>query len=89
MNRSVHSSEALPKFTLPVGIKEESNLPVAVIVSDVASPKSTLPLTVKLPATSKSELKSTAPLIVVIPDIATLPLAKIVAPIPRVPPKFA
>ena len=51
MNRSVHSSEALPKFILPLGIKWESNLPVAVIVSEVALPRSTFPLNTELPPT--------------------------------------
>ena len=53
MNKSLNSNEDAPKSLAPSveGTKSLSNLPVAVIVSDVASPKSTLPLTVKLPVT--------------------------------------
>ena len=53
MNKSLNSNEDEPKSLAPSveGTKSLSNLPVAVIVSDVASPKSTLPLTVKLPVT--------------------------------------
>jgi len=69
------------------------------VTSSPAAPARTMPccvrsltcaeLATKPPVIFAPPFASIAPLIVVIPDMATLPLAKIVAPIPRVPPKFA
>ena len=77
MNRSVHSSELLPKFTLPLGIKWESNLPVAVIVSELALPRFTFPFALsvlarsRVPAISTSSFRLMWPL--PFPVISTLP----------------
>ena len=52
INKSCHSLSDDPKSLAPSvdGIKSLSNLPVAVIVSDVALPKSTLPLAFNNPS---------------------------------------
>ena len=58
-NRSLHSSEDAPKSLTPSveGSKWVSNLPVALIVSPVAPPRSTLVLTTtRLVAESRTRL---------------------------------
>ena len=65
-----------------LGTKSLSNLPVAVIVSEVALPKSTSPPNEVIPATAKLLPKSVAPLTVVIPATARLPFAHAVTPVP-------
>ena len=80
MNKSLNSNEDAPKSLAPSveGTKSLSNLPVAVIVSEVASPKSTLPLRTVFPETSTFALISTSPLNVDIP--VTFKLAVVVTP---------
>jgi len=52
MYRSLHFAEDVPKsLVVPEGARSESTLPVNVIVSVVALPRSVFPLTVKFPET--------------------------------------
>ena len=68
--RSIHSKDDVPKSLAPSedGTKSLSNLPVAVIVSLVALPRSTSPLRTVLPATSTFPSASIAPMNVETPE---------------------
>ena len=74
-NKSCHWFVGEPKSLASSveGRRSLSNLPVAVIVSLVALPKSTLPPNEVTPATAKLLPRTAAPLMVVIPAIETPP----------------
>ena len=69
MNKSLNSKPDAPKSLAPSveGTKSLSNLPVAVIVSEVALPRSTSPLRTVAPETSILALISRLPWKVDIP----------------------
>ena len=84
MNRFCHSSEDDPKSLLPsvLGTKLLSNLPVAVIVSLVALPRSTLPLATRLPEISTLSLISIRPPVesrTRLPEVVSMVLSLVIA----------
>ena len=74
INRSCHSNALVPKSLVPSveGTRSLLNLPVAVIVSEVALPRSTSPLRTVFPETSILALISRLPANVETPETLTL-----------------